>query len=606
MNYQREGPATGTTQSRPQHMQTDASVPQSGYVGLDAHVAQAGNGSGLQAPQGAPGYPTPTHPAPGAPGATWGRPAGVPLPGLGLFTMDVNGQQWEPPRPLVVTSEPEPFPLDAMPPIARQAVLEVQGATQAPEAMVATCTLGAMAAAVQGMVDVARDAVLVGPCSLYVMTLASSGERKTTVDNLLTAGLRQWDAEQQQSHEAQKQTAEAALKAWTAKDNGLTDALRKAAREGHDGASDVLRHALAQHALTKPRPAHIPALLRGDDTPERLVDALVEWPVRAVVSSEAGLIFGSHGMSPEVVMRNLAQANTLWDGGRVQQGRIGRGDVSVEHARLTLSLQLQPATFEAFNGKAGDLARGIGYFARFLMCYPTSTMGTRMYAPPPEGMPALTAFNARTLELLRHAPQYVDLATGHVRPYVLRLGEYPGVKEHWTKYFDAVEVELSKGGAFCDVPDVASKIADNAARMWALFMAYDPSGSPLEHMRGACLLAQFYMSEALRFRTEVQVDAAVRRAMVLEKYLVQRVLVYGFDRVLMDDVTKRGPKATRPLAQRQDAIELLTTHARVSVQRDRLGKNAGKTYIAVNPTVLAEADRSEWEPLYVPPKPAGV
>lgn len=526
-----------------------------------------------------PGAATP------AAGAT-GRP---PSPAarqrlLDFFAEQPPPEQWAEPRPLVATAGPADFPLGALPPVACEAALEVLGVVQAPEALVATCALGLMAATAQGLVDVARDPVLRSPSSLYMLALAVSGERKTSIDTLLSQGLRQWEEEQQQMSAGYKQAGEAALRAWQAQDSGISDALRKAAREGKPALQDDLTRKLAEHALQRPQVPRVPSLLRGDDTPERLLDALAEWPVRAVVSSEAGVIFGSHGMSPEVVMRNLAQSNTLWDGGRVQQGRVGRGDVHVDHARLTLSLQLQPAAFEAFCSKAGELARGIGYFARFLTCYPDSRMGTRFYKPPPEGMPAVAAFNACTLALLRVVPNYVDRTTGHVRPYLLRLDEHPTAKERWVQFFDSVEIELGKDGALRAVQDVASKIADNAARLWAVFMVYAPQVDATQHMLNACRVALFYLNEAQRFRTEVDIDPAIRRAMALEAWIVQRMQMQQARRLPMWDVTHLGPQATRAKGPREEACELLTTHGRIALERDR----SGKVYIWVSPHVRAE------------------
>src|SRR5699024_11770019 len=91
------------------------------------------------------------------------------------------------------------------------------------------------------------------------------------------------------------------------------------------------------------------------------------------------LVFGAHGMNSDSVMRNLAVLNVLWDGGAHKSSRRSVESYTVRGARLTVSLQAQLAVLSSFMGKAGDLARGSGFLARFLVAWPETTQGTRMY-----------------------------------------------------------------------------------------------------------------------------------------------------------------------------------------------------------------------------------
>lgn len=52
-----------------------------------------------------------------------------------------------------------------------------------------------------------------------------------------------------------------------------------------------------------------------------------QWPSGGVISSEAGSVFGGHGMGSDSVMRNLAALNQLWDGATLRwqpPGMLGR------------------------------------------------------------------------------------------------------------------------------------------------------------------------------------------------------------------------------------------------------------------------------------------
>ena len=76
------------------------------------------------------------------------------------------------------------FPVWSLPPKLRAAVEEAIAVTQAPAALVASSALAAASLAVQTKFDVKRLNGLVSPCSLFFITFAESGERKTTVDQM--------------------------------------------------------------------------------------------------------------------------------------------------------------------------------------------------------------------------------------------------------------------------------------------------------------------------------------------------------------------------------------------------------------------------------------
>ena len=49
----------------------------------------------------------------------------------------------------------------------------------------------------------------------------------------------------------------------------------------------------------------------------------------------------------------------------------------------------------------------------------------------------------------------------------------PDAKAAWIAFHDTIERELASGGELFDVRDVASKSADNAARLAALFQIFE-------------------------------------------------------------------------------------------------------------------------------------
>lgn len=86
-----------------------------------------------------------------------------------------------------------PFPVWALPPKMRAAVEEATLVTQAPPALAASSALAAASLAVQTKFDVKRLSGLVSPCSLFFISFAESGERKTTLDQMFFDSFRQFE-----------------------------------------------------------------------------------------------------------------------------------------------------------------------------------------------------------------------------------------------------------------------------------------------------------------------------------------------------------------------------------------------------------------------------
>ena len=67
---------------------------------------------------------------------------------------------------------------------------------KAPVPLAASSALSAVSVALQGFYDVERAPGLKGPCSLYMLSIAESGERKTSCDGYFKQALEAWQREQ--------------------------------------------------------------------------------------------------------------------------------------------------------------------------------------------------------------------------------------------------------------------------------------------------------------------------------------------------------------------------------------------------------------------------
>lgn len=93
-----------------------------------------------------------------------------------------NKEQPGSPLPLIKKDElSEPFPFHVLRPLIEEACRDIQQAVQTPDALIAQCVLASANLAVQPLRDMDIDGRGF-PLSLYLLTIAATGERKSSID----------------------------------------------------------------------------------------------------------------------------------------------------------------------------------------------------------------------------------------------------------------------------------------------------------------------------------------------------------------------------------------------------------------------------------------
>ena len=506
--------------------------------------------------------------------------AQIPSSTPGALAGAIGGNLWPEPQPLFSKTEPEPYPLDALPDRIRDAVAEVANYSQAPVPLVASCALSTLSLTCQHLIDVRRDQRLCGPVSLFFMTIADSGERKTSVDGLFMAPLREWQRRSAEELKPEIDAHRAAHSAWNSECDGIHAAIKEAAKKGK--SCDHLKTELIRLQKFEPRAPRVPSLFLGDETPENLAWRLhSQWPSSGLISSEAGVVFGGHGMSADKVLGYLALVNILWDGGEHSVGRKTSQSFTLRGARLTCGLQLQEATLLDFIDREGPLARGTGFFARFLISLPLSTQGVRLYREPGP-MPNLMTFHARLWRLLDLAVPIQD--DGTLKPLTACLSD--DANAQFIAYDDAIETKLGEGGELRDVRDVASKAAENASRLAALFQTYstDPTENGLnvtaDNFDRAGRIVAWHLSESLRFFSELALPDDIAAAAKLDAWLIGHCRRERCSSIPKNYVRQYGPGRLRDGKRLDAALKVL-------VDLDRIRLTTGRpVLIEVNPALI--------------------
>ena len=490
---------------------------------------------------------------------------------------------WPEPQALAAKVAAEPYPIDALPAIIRAAVGEVAAFVKAPAPLVASSAFAALSLAGQAHIDVRRAERLQAPCGLFLLTIADSGERKSTCDGFFLSAITQFEAEQAEAAKPDVKRHAAEFAAWAAQREGILQAIKQAGKTAKP--VDRLRVELAQLETDKPAPPRVPRLLYADATPEALAWGLAHgWPSGGVVSAEAGLVFGSHAMGRDSIMRHLAMLNQLWDGNTVHVDRRTTESFVVRGARLTVALQVQEPTLRSFFDRSGGLARGSGFLARFLTSWPESTQGNRPFTEAPPSWPHLAAFHQRIAAILAN-PAPINEA-GALTPPALTLA--PEAKSAWVAFYDAIESELASGGELFDVRDVASKTADNAARLAALFQIFEHGmggAVGLECFEAASRIAAWHLNEARRFFGELALPAELANAARLDDWLIAYCQRERTHLVPIAKLQQGGPGGLRSKATIEAAVRELDEAGRARLRHDGRRK-----WIAVNPALLDGGD----------------
>lgn len=450
------------------------------------------------------------------------------------------------PQPLVrEVPPPSRYPVQALGPL-RPAVEAVQAWTQAPVAIPAQSALSVAALALQGHADVET---LGGrrPLSLYCLTIAASGERKSSCDAPLMQAMKDFEREQVQLHAEQRKAWEIDRAIWKAKHDKVLAEVRKGKQDRAELAA----------LGPEPSPPLLPDRLVSEPTYEGLTRLFAQGqPTLGLFHDEGGQFLGGFAMGQDNRQKTLAALNDLWMGNPIKRTRQGDGAFTLYGRRLSLHLMVQPGI--AYGLLADPLAGDSGFLARCLICEPESTIGTRLHDASSLKQAPLESFAERLGDIL-NTGMAMDPETRELKPRLLALSR--DAKARLVRFHDAVERSQAPGGDMEAVRGHASKAAEQAARiagvltLWRDMGAQDVSG---EAMGNGIELAKFYLLEAARLAGVATISEGVAKAVALQEWLVSP----AWDKpwVTIREIVRLGPNRLRESPEAKRAVQMLVEH----------------------------------------------
>jgi hypothetical protein len=456
----------------------------------------------------------------------------------------------EGPQPLVrETAAGAAYPVESLGPL-RDAVQAVQGMTQAPVAIPAASALTVASLAVQGFADV-QTLGGTRPLSLYALTIARSGERKSACDAPLMAALCDHEKERAKTQREELQSWTNAHALWKGERDRILMEAKKVKGEKRTAAQADLETlgpepeapASADRTVTEPTFEGLTKLFAHGN------------PSLGLFSDEGGQFLGGHAMNSENRQKTLAAFNDLWQGNPIRRTRSGDGHSTLYGRRLAVHLMVQPTVALGF--MADPLAADTGFLPRFLMCEPPSAIGTRMQANTKRDDLAMANFSGRLRDILDTTPP-IDLETRELQPRILNLT--PDARAQLSAFSDAIEAAQAPGGDLAHISGTASKTAEQAARIAGVLTLWRDLHAPdvqVSDMNDAIMLAQYYLAEASRLSSAALVSAEIDKAEKLRRWLLTD---WTEPDVLVREVVRLGPSALRESPKARAALGILEKH----------------------------------------------
>ena len=403
----------------------------------------------------------------------------------------------DPPLPLFPPlPDGEAYPLTALGPLGRPA-RALADVTQCAPAIAAHAVLAACSLAAQSKADVLLPFGQSRPLSLFLFTIAASGERKTTVDNEACAPVHRYEERLREDFRAASDQHRARSLAWESQrkrieTNRVMDFAGQAAELERLGAM--------------PEKPMAPFLTTGDLTIEGLARIWANArPWLGVFTAEGGTFTGGHGMSEDNKLRTAAALSELWDGKPVKRLRASDGVTILAGRRLSLHVQVQPEAGAAF--LADRVLRDQGFLSRVLVAAPKSRAGDRLFREPrADDLAELHAYAERVRSIF-NSPDNADASGRELRPGLLKMTHEAA--SIWRSFFDEVEAEAREDGRFGGLRDFASKAAEHAARIAGVVSIYrerGPTAVAPGDMRTGVELVRWYLGEGDRLARTARTD----------------------------------------------------------------------------------------------------
>ncbi len=413
----------------------------------------------------------------------------------------------------VTDQDRPPYPVEALGPLAGACkVLVTNG--QVPAEIAGQCLLATVALLTQ---SVANVETLAGtkPLSLYCLTVAESGEGKSTAE-------------------------EAALRP-------ITEQQRKDGRRYRAILQERRNNGRRQDdsPIVFPRE---PYRVLKDGTVEGIRRGFKEGlPSQGVFTSEAAVMLAGYGMSEEQRGKTAGNFNSLWDGGELSVARGKDGRLQLYDRRLSIHWLVQPDI--AHQAIHDPLLTTVGFWPRFLLASPAPTGPLKARPFKPESFSAIREFWSQCREFLARELGEDCSGLPVIRPTEKALALA-------CRFYEKMQVQAkTEEGILKLIKPFAVRATEQALRIAAVLSVFDGQREIDEGaMRNGITLATYSLDSWLRVFDGKDDDEGRVWALQLYEWLLRRPGLQYPKSAMLKLVT---PKHLRSQSRRDTALAVL-------------------------------------------------
>lgn len=406
------------------------------------------------------------------------------------------------------------YPLDALPKDVLAVVSALQDEVKAPTELAVQGVISALSSCYGYMIDAEPYLGPLAPLTVWQMSSALSGDRKTTVSSKAGKGL------------------------------------RKAAANFRDRYEE-------HHSMNT---------ILSDLTVEGMITKMVEAPGCTLSNGDGAAQLKGHAFSAEKAPLTCSVLTDVWSGQHINQARAGnKGTDSrfVPIPRLVIDLSTQEQFLAEFMGSELYQSQGLG--ARFLYYTTQSLQGTRHLTieeaiKGPKGQKTLGDFHRKIEE--DHMQLLERWKGGGTENRIVIPISYDA-KVAMLDVYNWVETRMAQGGAYRGDP-FAQRLVEHAKRLAGLFACYRNAQAltnieiSLEDAQAGLTIAKHHLAVYKSLIANARIDDQAIEADELHKFMREH-----------DVWTSRELNRLGPARFRGDAARIKTTLAKL-IQMDRV------------------------------------
>jgi len=413
--------------------------------------------------------------------------------------------------PDVVDTKPQAFPFQGLGKILGEAASAISLGVQAPDSLAAGSVLASAALAAQSHADILMPHGQRAPLSVFVITGALSGDRKSATDAVASSPAEEHRREQARQHAAELLQFEAD---------------RSARKKGDP---------------ERPRPI-AKSLTIGKATVEGLHMLLRNQSQIGLFTGEGGELLGGHSLREDRRSAGLAWLLKAWGAETLDTLTRGDGLSILLGRRVSMHAMVQPVLLRGL--LIDPLAQGQGFLARCLVSEPGTLAGTRLFnAGNPAEAPTVKNYHEALGHLLAKPAPVNRLGDGYeLQPRLLRMSEQAG--KLWIEFYNQIEQDQATGKPLQGARAFASKAAEHAARIAGVIAVVenaDATEVSVETMAGAIEVTSFYLSEHVRLTGVGAEDRHIVLLRTLAAWITER------GRVVHRQLLQSAPRSVRTL-----------------------------------------------------------